>query len=141
MEKLKKSVGIRALAIRERLGYKNREAFAAFLGVHTNTVGFLERGETWLSPEMVVNFRDKLGVNPAEFFSDEPIKIVPTAEEALEVLTNIVRQKSIFLPISVEIIDKLATLDQSDLGAVETLIDTLVTERRNNRVNSSKSKA
>lgn len=88
MENLKKSVGIRAQAIRERLGFKNRELFAEVLDVHSNTVGQLERGTTWLSPEMVLLYRNKLGVDPAEFLSDKPVVIQPTPKEALAIIAK-----------------------------------------------------
>lgn len=84
MEKLKKSVGIRARKARERLGYKNRESFAEILGVHSNTVGFLERGETWISPDLLVAYRDKVGIDPSELLGPEAPEI--SAEQVVSCL-------------------------------------------------------
>lgn len=84
VETIKKNVGARASRIRERLGFRNREHFAEVLGVHSNTVGQLERGETWLSPEMVLLYREKFGVDPGEFLAEKPVVIHPSIEDAWE---------------------------------------------------------
>jgi transcriptional regulator with XRE-family HTH domain len=119
VEKIKRDVGLRAQAIRKRMGFENRESFAEVLGVHNNTVGFLERGETWLSPEMAILYRDKLGIDPAEFLTEKPVIIQPTPLQALELITKIVTSSVSTLPVQ----DPLAGLNQENRAVIKKHID------------------
>lgn len=127
MEKLKKSVGIRAQSIRERHGFKNREQLAEILGVHNNTVGFLERGETWLSPEMAVLYRDKLGIDPAEFLTEKPVIIKPTPRDAVQVLAEFIDKNDIFKsPLLNQASSLLSEITEEDLPGVIGFLKTTV---------------
>jgi transcriptional regulator with XRE-family HTH domain len=67
-------------------GFSSAEAFAERLGVHPNTVSELERGDNWLSPEMLEKMSDALKIGPERFFTDSTPK--PTLQEALEIVNR-----------------------------------------------------
>jgi transcriptional regulator with XRE-family HTH domain len=68
VDNIKKTVGSLVRDHRRRAGYNSVEALAEVLGVHPNTVGELERGTNWISPELLPKLADVLKVSPAEFF-------------------------------------------------------------------------
>lgn len=143
MEKLKKDVGIRARSIRERLGYKSREHFAELLDVHSNTVGQLERGTIWLSPEMITRYQEKFGIDPAEFLTDKPVIIKPTVDDALEIITQKLREKPspALLKVPVDILNKLSTLNQSQLDDIRSLMERLTSQQAKGSINRAKSQS
>lgn len=66
--KIKKAVGIRARELRLMAALKNAESAAAKIGVSANSVYEVERGENWLSPEMLLKMSAAYGACPASFF-------------------------------------------------------------------------
>lgn len=68
METIEEQVGALVRAARKRAGYRSVEALAEVLKVHPNTVAGLERGEHWISPDMLPRLSEALGVPPAAFF-------------------------------------------------------------------------
>ena len=84
---IKKKIGERFRQIRERAGHSSARSAADALGVSANTVGELERGENWLSPEIIARAIVAFNVPMTAFFGDqEPIS--PTPQEALAVIAR-----------------------------------------------------
>lgn len=82
---IKKRVGERFRELRERAGFGSARAAADALGVSANTVGELERGENWLSPEIAARAVVAFNVPFSALFGDQR-PLPPTPQEALAVL-------------------------------------------------------
>lgn len=65
---LKDIVGAHIRELRKKAGYRTLEAFAEALDVHPNSVGELERGANWISPEMLHKMIKLFNLPPAAFF-------------------------------------------------------------------------
>lgn len=84
-ETFRESFGRRLRAARERAGF-TADSLASALKVHRNTVYQLERGDQWISSELLEKIGDIFNVSPATLFTDDVVKIEPSPQEALEVL-------------------------------------------------------
>lgn len=91
VDSTKKKVGSRVRELRKR-NSMSAERLAEELGMHANSVYVLERGEGWISPEMLDALTKRFSVDPGYFFANNPAaKVPPTVEEALEVLREATR--------------------------------------------------
>lgn len=88
MVNIKKTLGLRLRELRKRAGHKAVETLSERMGVHPSTVYEIERGENWLSPEMAEKYVSALNIPLGALFADSPVKVKPTPEEALEVLSD-----------------------------------------------------
>lgn len=93
---------------RKRAGFRSVEALAEVLKVHPNTVAGLERGEHWISPELLPKLAEHLKIPPAALFPGYAPDAVST-----EVATSLLRLK---------IIGALAELDERQLRGILTTI-------------------
>lgn len=90
VDTLKKIVGGHIRQLRKEHGFRTVEAFAEALGVHPNSVGELERGANWLSPEMLEKMVICLNIPMAAFLpgAERISKPSPTTEALLEKLAD-----------------------------------------------------
>lgn len=86
MESLKKEVGKRFRTLRKRAGFVSAESAAEALRVSSTTVYELERGDNWLSPEMLANAAKTFNVPWAAFFESGPLPVRPAKLELFEVV-------------------------------------------------------
>lgn len=87
METLKQSFGRRFRALRESRGH-SREFLAQNVKLEPTSIFRVEKGEQWIAPEKLDAAAKFYGVSPAVFFTDDIVKIEPTPEEALDVLSK-----------------------------------------------------
>jgi transcriptional regulator with XRE-family HTH domain len=85
MESIKKAVGERVREARKKAGFTSADALAERMKISATSVYEIERGENWISPEMLKNLCLALKVEPWVFFSD-----APPASPTLESLTAII---------------------------------------------------
>ncbi len=76
LDTLKKLVGIHIRELRKKHGFRTVEAFAEALQVHPNSVGELERGANWLSPEMLEKMVCLLKKPPSYFYPGEDSELM-----------------------------------------------------------------
>lgn len=74
---MKKMVGEHIREIRKSLGYKTIDAWAEALQVHPNTVGEVERGANWVSPELLEKMISVTGFGASNFFPPSASKAAP----------------------------------------------------------------
>lgn len=121
-EALKRAVGVRARMLRVRAGFSSIESAAEAMGVHPNSVGDVERGANFISPEMAVRMIEtyRLG-GGAPLFGDATV-LAPTPHEALEVIARELGRQPARDPIAERIANlgpgKRAQLEAA-LGAIE----------------------
>lgn len=101
-DRLKKIVGSKAKQLRKMAGFKNAEAAADAVGFSSNSIYELERGENWISQEMLIRLCSVYRANPADFFpgAEDPrlelLRLVPylskhAAASVLETVRGIVQ--------------------------------------------------
>lgn len=113
---IKLRVGKRLRDLRKRAGFSSAGALAAHIGVQTNTVGDIERGDNWISPEMLPILSKALDVPPAAFFPGAGDPIAPTPQEAIDVLNRFIASAEIAKPLSAverETLDTLSALEKA----------------------------
>lgn len=94
---LKKVVGSKAKELRKRAGFKNAEDAAAQVGFSSNSIYELERGENWISQEMLTRLSVTYQAQPSEFFpgSTDPklelLELIPKLNKhaAASILTTV----------------------------------------------------
>lgn len=79
---LKRAVGERARQLRKDAKFSSAEAAAEAAGLHPASIGQLERGENFLSPETLVVLSSVYNCDPAAFFPGSPI----TYDQAVQVI-------------------------------------------------------
>lgn len=122
---LKKQVGSRARELRKQAGFSSAEAAAEAMGVHSNTVAGLERGDIWISPEMVMKMRDCYKFDePALLFSISTPKASPTPQEALEVLA-----KAISMKPSAAALPGTEDFDDQEIRMLQAAVDAIRSQR------------
>lgn len=139
METTKQRVGRRVREIRKKAGYRSAEALAEALEVHPNSVYDLERGDSWISPEMLEKLSAHFKVPDAAFFGEEGevVQVIePSAAElaelaaksALEQLADRLEQRLLtstpvrMTPRALRVFKAIQkTLEANDLDSVETL--------------------
>ena len=111
LEPLKKATGAHIRTLRKAHGYKTVEDFAEALDVHPNSVGELERGANWISPEMLEKMVALMDLSPAAFFpeSDE-IKAAPSANPQ-----DISKMLSGLAKIRPDLLARLSSLDNTQI--------------------------
>lgn len=116
MGNINKTLGLRLRGYRKRAGYPSAEDFAEALGVHHNTVYCLERGEQWISPELLDRIATLLDFEPGYLFSDmkEPPK--PSLKEAISVISELLEK------LGPTLIARLAAMDKTEIAALETAL-------------------
>ena len=83
MDILKQIVGGHIREIRKRAGYRTIDDLAEALGVHPNSVGELERGASWISPDMLARLTKLFNRPPAAVFPGFDERLGGPAMEAL----------------------------------------------------------
>lgn len=68
---LKKLVGQRVRELRKKAGFTSAEALAEAIGMHAISIYELERGDNWISPEMMEKLCQVFGVHPSTFFIED----------------------------------------------------------------------
>lgn len=68
METTKQKVGKRVRELRKARGFRSAEDLAAALDMHATSVYELERGDNWISPEMLEKLATTLKAPPSAFF-------------------------------------------------------------------------
>ena len=120
-EKLKRAVGERVRLARKRAGFSSAEAAAEAIGMSFTALYELERGKSWLSPEMAIALSSRLEVPVASFFPDYAEKITPTPEEALDVLRHALELRageSRLRAVDRKILGILSPLNEAQASAV-----------------------
>lgn len=119
METMKQFVGKRVRELRKRAGFKTIESLAEAMQVHPNSVGEIERGANWISPEMLPRLSRVLGVRAGAFFESDSPEKNPTVEALLEIVQSQERRivalesRSELSPRVREVIAILREVDQS----------------------------
>lgn len=121
VETIKKLVGNRFRSLRKRAGFVSAEAAAEALGVHPNSVYELERGDNWISPEMLNKAIDVFQVPAPHFFGDqEPIR--PTPSEALDVLAKAIAKPGLSSGPA-DLVALLSTAGEAEWAAVRVALE------------------
>lgn len=127
MDILKKIVGGHIREYRRKAGYKTVEAFAEALDVHPNSVGELERGANWVSPEMLEKLMTLFGAPPAAFFPGSNRAVKPTPEEALEVLREALTEKpkeaENLTPARLRLLELIGALNEAELESLTRTLE------------------
>jgi transcriptional regulator with XRE-family HTH domain len=125
VEEIKKKVGERVRDARRQKGIRSADRLAEILGVSPTTMYELERGENWLSAEMLMRLSEVLEVKPSFFYDfDAPTGNVPPPKKP---------------QISPEILQKLEALTPAQMKAVEALIRGLTADQEEKPLRKSKS--
>lgn len=116
LETIKKKVGRRIRDLRLRAGIKSADGLAERMEVSATSIYELERGENWVSPEMLQKLSAFFHVGPEVFFSEKAGIIEPTPEEALAVLAKAIRLN---LPsmIHQELVSEVSSMSKNDAAA------------------------
>lgn len=132
---LKIQIGKRARELRKRAGFSSADSAAEAMEVSNTAVYELERGDNWVSPEMIVLMQKHYQVkNPAAFFSSDPIQISATKEEALEIIAKALEKPTLS---AVPAPDPFATLNADQRRRLNGFIDRLKSEKLPDSVKSS----
>lgn len=121
-ETLKRAVGARIRMLRVRAGFSSIEAAAEAMGVHPNSVGDVERGANFISPEMTVRMIETYRLGDGAPLLGGSTALTPTWREALDVIARELDQRPARDPLA-ERIAKLAPSRRAQLeaalGAIE----------------------
>lgn len=85
MESIGKSLGRRLRKFREERGF-SREKFSGLTSLSSTSIANIEGGIQWVGPEVLVTICEALAIEPAALFTDDVIRIEPTAAEAWEIV-------------------------------------------------------
>jgi transcriptional regulator with XRE-family HTH domain len=122
VESIKKTVGHRCRELRKRAGFVSAESAAEALAVSPTTVYELERGDNWISPEMLTKMASAYRADPATFFTNGPVIVEPTPEEALRVLSKAIRQPPKGTPaIPEDLVERLEGADPDDWDEIRAI--------------------
>lgn len=134
--------GQRLTAVRRSLGYEARLAFSQLLGMHPDTLGGYERGDTEPSMEFLAMYRQRFGVNiswlvtgEGSMFDDPslapPQAVDPTLLEKLaRLVSSVYRDAGIKLPGERHTVEAASLYNElivrvSDLGDPDEIEATL----------------
>lgn len=112
---INKSFGKRLRKLREDRGL-TREKLAEGISVTSTSIYNIENGDQWVSPGTLEKLSAFLNVSPAVFFTDDVVKVEPTPQEALVVISEALNSKD-KKPDSInrstdEIVEIFSTLDE-----------------------------
>jgi transcriptional regulator with XRE-family HTH domain len=110
VDSIKKVLGNRIRELRKSRGI-SAETLAERLEVHANTVYTLERGQTWVSAELLDRLSSAFSVNVAFLFADVP-ESSPTPQQAVEVLRDALEGPPL-TSIQREILGVIGALDEA----------------------------
>lgn len=139
LETIKKQIGARFRLLRLKAGYKSADAFAQRMEVSANTVYELERGENWISPDILERAAKVTGF-PLSLFFGEPAVMEPTPQEALAVLARLVDAPA-RPPAKAALVDLIDGMDEAQLRAAKLLMDGIVGGPRVGQIDRQKKKA
>lgn len=64
----------------------SRDKMRGLIGLSSTSIVAIEKGDQWPSPETIEKLSKFFAVPPGYFFTDEVVRVVPNATEALEIV-------------------------------------------------------